>query len=203
MAGTSIKKKSVKLELSQSKRNEILMGIQVVEARERLDQIAKIIEQVDNRCMAADGPVTQTLREMTQEEIKEIYDLSQAHRKAGKPIQVYVSQELYSNQPPIKRQGMKGKLWYVHLKRGVQRFRLDYSGTEEECEWMAHMLRTALAGGEIQNQASMDLQNAAMLIRRLMHRIVCDNPALPRPSIWTQSNNWLQRKGLQGSVLRG
>lgn len=42
----------------------------------RLARIAHIIEQVDQRCMAADGPVTPTLKEMTQAEISEIYALA-------------------------------------------------------------------------------------------------------------------------------
>lgn len=44
----------------------------------RLARIAAIIEQVDVRCMAADGPVTPTLKEMTQAEISEIYGLASA-----------------------------------------------------------------------------------------------------------------------------
>lgn len=42
----------------------------------RLQRIAEIIEQVDDRCMAAEGPVTPTLSEMRQEEISEIYELA-------------------------------------------------------------------------------------------------------------------------------
>lgn len=42
----------------------------------RLRVIAAIIEAVDNRCMAADGPVTPTLKEMTQAEISRIYALA-------------------------------------------------------------------------------------------------------------------------------
>ena len=41
-----------------------------------LTAIRRIIETVDLRAMAADGPVTPTLQEMTQEEISEIYRLS-------------------------------------------------------------------------------------------------------------------------------
>jgi len=44
--------------------------------RERLRRIAEIIDAVDNRCMAVDGPVTPTLEEMRQEEISEIYELA-------------------------------------------------------------------------------------------------------------------------------
>ena len=43
---------------------------------QRLDRIAKIIEAVDNRCMAADGAVTETKDEITAREIKEIYDIA-------------------------------------------------------------------------------------------------------------------------------
>lgn len=43
---------------------------------ERLARIAEIIELVDQRAMAADGPVTPTLQEMTQAEISEIYRLA-------------------------------------------------------------------------------------------------------------------------------
>jgi len=44
--------------------------------KEKLQRIAKIIESVDNRCMATDGPVTPTLLEMKQKEISEIYRLA-------------------------------------------------------------------------------------------------------------------------------
>lgn len=45
-------------------------------ATRRLEKIAAIIEQVDNRCMAADGPVTPTNEEITLEELKQIYELA-------------------------------------------------------------------------------------------------------------------------------
>lgn len=47
---------------------------------ERLAAIADIIETVDNRAMAVDGPVTPTLQEMTQPEMTRIYLLA-----IGKP----------------------------------------------------------------------------------------------------------------------
>lgn len=47
---------------------------------ERLAEIARIIERVDDRCLATDGPVTPTLQEMTQEEISRIYKLANAAR---------------------------------------------------------------------------------------------------------------------------
>jgi len=43
---------------------------------ERLKRIAKIIENVDHRCMIADGPVISTMQEMTQSEMSEIYTLA-------------------------------------------------------------------------------------------------------------------------------
>jgi hypothetical protein len=42
----------------------------------RFERIVEIIEAVDNRCMAVDGPVTPTLDEMSQAEISEIYKLA-------------------------------------------------------------------------------------------------------------------------------
>ena len=44
--------------------------------RQKLDRIAEIIYNVDQRCLAADGPVTATLDEMRQDEISEIYKLA-------------------------------------------------------------------------------------------------------------------------------
>lgn len=44
--------------------------------RERLRMIAAIIERVDNRAIAADGPVTPTREEITTDEIKAIYGLA-------------------------------------------------------------------------------------------------------------------------------
>ena len=45
-------------------------------AEERLVEIAAIIERVDNRAMAVDGPVTPTLEEITQDEMSSIYKLA-------------------------------------------------------------------------------------------------------------------------------
>ena len=50
------------------------------EKQDRLDKIAQIIEHVDNRCMAAEGPVTETLREMRKSEIREIYQLASGRK---------------------------------------------------------------------------------------------------------------------------
>ncbi len=43
---------------------------------ERLQSIREIIERVENRCMAADGPVTNTRQEMTDDELRAIYVLA-------------------------------------------------------------------------------------------------------------------------------
>lgn len=48
---------------------------------ERLNRIAEIIESVDNRCLAVDGLVCPTLKEMTQSEISEIYKLAKGDKK--------------------------------------------------------------------------------------------------------------------------
>lgn len=42
----------------------------------RLAEIAAIIEHVDSRCMAADGPVTKTRHEITDDELRRIYRLA-------------------------------------------------------------------------------------------------------------------------------
>ena len=47
---------------------------------EKLNKIREIIETVENRCMAADGPVGPTNQEITDQEIRQIYRLTtQAH----------------------------------------------------------------------------------------------------------------------------
>ena len=52
--------------------------------KQRLDRIAEIIEAVDQRCLAADGPVPSTMSEMTQEEMSEIYKLSTRKERGRK-----------------------------------------------------------------------------------------------------------------------
>lgn len=44
--------------------------------KDRLRRIAEIIESVEQRCMAIDGPVSPTLDEMEQSELSEIYKLA-------------------------------------------------------------------------------------------------------------------------------
>lgn len=52
------------------------MEADISDMRARLKGIATIIEDVDNRCAAVDGPVTPTLKEMTQKELSAIYKIA-------------------------------------------------------------------------------------------------------------------------------
>lgn len=56
----------------------------------RLSSIARIIEDVDNRCMAYDGAVGKTLDEMSQEEISAIYALATGKGLTSKKMQQYI-----------------------------------------------------------------------------------------------------------------
>lgn len=51
---------------------------------QRLLCIAEILERVDGRCMAADGPVTQTKEEIEGAELREIYLLATGARSKPK-----------------------------------------------------------------------------------------------------------------------
>lgn len=44
--------------------------------KNRLEQIAGILDSVDRRCMAVDGPVTATRHEITDDELRQIYLLA-------------------------------------------------------------------------------------------------------------------------------
>lgn len=46
-------------------------------AGKRLKEIHGIIDVVEQRCLAADGPVTKTHNEITDEELRQIYKLSE------------------------------------------------------------------------------------------------------------------------------
>lgn len=52
--------------------------------RARLQAIAEIIENVDHRAMAADGPVTPTKDEITADELRQIYNIA----NGGKSVTV-------------------------------------------------------------------------------------------------------------------
>jgi hypothetical protein len=47
-----------------------------------LKRITDIIERVDNRCMAADGPVTPTRQEITDKEMRSIYLAARRGKRA-------------------------------------------------------------------------------------------------------------------------
>lgn len=49
---------------------------QLSAALQRLANIAAVIDGIENRCMAADGPVTNTRVEMTDRELIRIYRLA-------------------------------------------------------------------------------------------------------------------------------
>lgn len=79
--------------------SEICEG-ETMEEKERLARIASIIESVDNRCMAADGPVTPTLQEMTQDEISRIYALSRGMDEEWRPWhEGHIEKEFHEENP--------------------------------------------------------------------------------------------------------
>lgn len=47
---------------------------EIRQAKMATELITQTIEAVDNRCMAADGPVTKTRHEMTDDEMRDIYE---------------------------------------------------------------------------------------------------------------------------------
>lgn len=49
----------------------------ILKPETRLKRIAAILEDVDARCIAVDGPVTDTREEMTKAELREIYILAE------------------------------------------------------------------------------------------------------------------------------
>jgi hypothetical protein len=56
------------------------LGVENAYLEDRLRKIAIIIENVDQRCTAADGPVSNTRIEMTDDEMRQIYRLSKFTR---------------------------------------------------------------------------------------------------------------------------
>lgn len=54
--------------------------------KKRLEMIADIIETVDNRAMACDGPVPSTMEEMSQEEMSTIYALAKGKDPKWRPV---------------------------------------------------------------------------------------------------------------------
>lgn len=55
-----------------------------MDVADRLEKIADILERVDNRCMAADGPVTKTRHEITDAEYRQIYRLAKKRVRKGR-----------------------------------------------------------------------------------------------------------------------
>lgn len=55
------------------------MKIHLMTETARLREIAEIIEGVDRRAMAADGPIGDTREEMTDKEMRRIYVLAVGH----------------------------------------------------------------------------------------------------------------------------
>ncbi len=47
--------------------------------------VCEIVESVENRCMAADGPVTPTLQEMSEEELRELWQAANAIATISNP----------------------------------------------------------------------------------------------------------------------
>lgn len=47
----------------------------------RVTRFNMIIDSIENRCLAVDGPVTPTLKEATEEELSELWTLLQDIRK--------------------------------------------------------------------------------------------------------------------------
>jgi hypothetical protein len=52
------------------------MKIEEMNEQTRLQKIARVIESVDDRCMAYDGSIGLTKEEITTKELKEIYALA-------------------------------------------------------------------------------------------------------------------------------
>ena len=48
------------------------------------DRFCELLEAIDNRCMAADGPVTPTLSEATADELRKLYVFADRIRKEAK-----------------------------------------------------------------------------------------------------------------------
>lgn len=52
---------------------------------QRWDRIVAILEAVDNRCMVAEGPVTKTRYEITDSELRAIYELAVEREPVTRP----------------------------------------------------------------------------------------------------------------------
>lgn len=84
--------------MSYPKRKRKATIVTGVSAHERLTLIAEILEAVDQRCAAADGPVTKTRHEISDEELRAIYVATQnvpALREPTPPGEARLSAMLY------------------------------------------------------------------------------------------------------------
>lgn len=68
---------------------ELTDEIKIKILEKRLRQIARIIYDVDYRAQFADGPVTNTRHEMTDDEMREIYKLAGGNAAAEKFVISY------------------------------------------------------------------------------------------------------------------
>lgn len=77
---------AVRKELEQTRSAQIDKAItaplfkQLKTSTSRLAEIAEIIEAVDRRCSAVDGPVSDTRAEMTAAEMRKIYQLAKGKK---------------------------------------------------------------------------------------------------------------------------
>lgn len=67
-----------------------------------IDQFNRIIEAIENRCMAVDGPVTPTLSEMREDELALIWELLQEIRRIERPSPQQQPDELSKAQARIR-----------------------------------------------------------------------------------------------------
>lgn len=61
--------------------------------KKRLDRIAQVLEDVDYRCICADGPVTPTRDEITDDELRLIYRLSTGGKGRNRGVDEDISNQ--------------------------------------------------------------------------------------------------------------
>lgn len=75
MKNTTIEKITERDTLMSNSKAELVFWLR--NSNNRLKEIHGIIDVVDQRCLVADGPVTKTHDEITDEELRRIYKLSE------------------------------------------------------------------------------------------------------------------------------
>jgi len=91
-----------------------------VKPETRLKKIAQIIEAVDNRCMTADGPVTETRFEMTTAEMRQIYKLATGTKMRSRRKLLQQSKCRTLEQLVLlgrKREYARPDLWAQHIMK--------------------------------------------------------------------------------------